>query len=166
MIRAAENSDIEGLLLMAEDMWDESPVYSRVAFIYADMREFLENAISMPHLFCIFVSVDADGLCGMIGGMVNHYLFNSQEYSASDFGFYVRPEKRGGRHFVGLESAYRKWAVQKNAWPVRLGESSAINSKAVDEILVKLGYNRAGSTYILQGDNPNMAASGFFEEVH
>lgn len=150
MTRRATIEDIPALLAMAQAMHGESPIYQKIPFFPADMRAFLLHKLEEESdTSRIFVAENSAGICGMIGGMLQVYMYNFKDFSACDFGFYVRPEARGGRHFFRLLQAYEDWARAVGAWPIRLAESSMINSVKVDAILQKRGYIKAGMSYML-----------------
>lgn len=149
MIRRATIEDINAVCDMAADMHRESPRYRGVDFVRKDMISFLDMAFDNPDR-AIFVS-DVEGLLtGMIGCFVTPYMFNFTDKYAADFGYYVRPQFRGGPTASSLETAYVKWAMlEKNIRPDRItiSESAGVDSDKVDAFLKKKGYNRVATIY-------------------
>lgn len=146
MIRAASSDDIPELVAMAAAMHAESPVYRSVPFVSEDMAAFLmvrlENDMGR-----IFIYIKDGAIAGMVGGMLVPFMFNFSEGFAADFGFYVRPEYRGGRILWLLLLEFETWARERGFKRFKLGESTGVASEIVGQLLNKLGYNQSGTVF-------------------
>lgn len=66
---------------------------------------------------------------------------------ASDFLFYVVPEKRGTMLGYRLVKAYRDWAQSMSCVETRLSIASGINEERVGRMFERLGFERFGTVY-------------------
>lgn len=147
MVRIANKKDIPVIVAMASAMHAESPFYGVVPFRAEDIAEFINVALSSPDYFVV-VAEDKDGRpAGMFGGFESHYIFNFKSRKYTDFGFYVRPEHRGGLYAVRMLRAFEEWVRTRGGGPISLGESTGVNPDIVGALLSKMGYNKQGSIY-------------------
>lgn len=66
---------------------------------------------------------------------------------ASDYLFYVTPEKRGGTFGLSLIRAYKLWAEIGGCKEVRLSIGSGINETRIGKMYGVLGFQHFGSVY-------------------
>jgi RimJ/RimL family protein N-acetyltransferase len=150
MIRIANEKDIPVLVEMGAAMHAESPRYRDKSFDPAMLAEFLRILITGED-FCVFIAERGGDPAGMIGGSVALFFFSSKDRYASDMGFYVKPEFRGGSTVLKLVEAYEEWAVNKGVLPEDITLGVSCENKKLGELLGKIGYTQSGELYRKNG---------------
>lgn len=68
-------------------------------------------------------------------------------YVASDYLFYIVPEKRGTMLGLRLVKAYKQWAEDLGCQEVRLSLASGINEERVGKMYSLLGFTQLGTVF-------------------
>lgn len=146
MIRRAVLEDIAAMMPLCEAMHKESPNYNDVEFIYEDMFMFLTTVINSPDR-CYFLAIRDDEIIGFMGAMFTIHMFNFSQGYVSDLKYYIKPEKRGGAAILYLFRRFEKWAKSKGVKKCNVSQTAGIAPEKVEELLLKMGYNRSGTVY-------------------
>lgn len=150
MIRKATGKDIPELLEMASAMHAESPRYRSKTY-HAPLMEQFFNVLLEGEDYCVFVSENDGQITAFFKGSVSTFFFSMTDKYASDLGFYVKPEFRGGGAAVKLIAAYEEWARKKGVLDedIMIGVSS--ENTNLCGFLGKLSYNQTGELYRKNG---------------
>lgn len=121
-----------------------------------NLKKLVENK-SGSH--CFFVADDKNGKpYALLIGCIESYFF-SDEPVAQSILFWVHPEHRGGSAAVKLVQAFRKWALNRNAFEVAIGVNSAVSIDRADQFFRKLGFQITGGNYSLMLSGTGVATT-------
>jgi GNAT superfamily N-acetyltransferase len=153
-IRFATAEDIPTLVDIGRVYQQESR-FKRYRYNPEKLRLNLENLVANTSgSHCFFVADNAKREpYALLIGCIETYFF-SDEPVAQSILFWVHPEHRGGSAAVKLMQAFRKWAMNRNAFEVAIGVNSAVHIDKADQFFRKLGFQITGGNYSL-----NLSAS-------
>lgn len=147
MIRAATHADMGSMLLLAELMHAESS-YRAHPFAIDKMASLFSGLINGAG--CLFVSTTEGQVRGVMAGYCEESWFTPAKV-AGEYGLYVAPEHRGGRHAVGLVNAFRTWATEQGADLIQMGITTGITTERTAELYERLGFRRCGVIFEYEG---------------
>jgi len=102
------------LLVIAEQMHNESPNYQKRLFDKQRIWSLFDNSVKYPGKVCVIFAKDGDEIIGGILGQMNAQYF-SGDLIATDLGMFLKPEHRGGTAFVRMFKAFEQWAIDHKA---------------------------------------------------
>lgn len=99
--------------------------------------------------YCLLVAVSSNHeiVGGLLGGVDR--LFFSSETVANIIQYGTLPGKGMGAAGFKLLTAFRTWAMNRNAMTLYAGSNSGINIEKMDRFLKKLGFIPTGLNYVL-----------------
>jgi GNAT superfamily N-acetyltransferase len=109
--------------------------------------EFAQEVVyhaTQPSTHCGFVAESAGRAVGFIGGCVKRFDFSTQSRLCSTF-IYVSPDFRGSTAFPKLLRAFESWAVSHAVPYVEIGMSGGVNTKRLQLMFAKIGYQWIGN---------------------
>ena len=143
MVRPGCLSDVEACIVLAQNAWAESPVYSRIPL----EPQLLLNRVLNDPSYVLFVSESEDGsLNGMFLGQLTRGLYTSDAgLIASNVLFYVLPHARRIAP-MRLIAAFEKWAEDNDAAQIHLTTSGTTlrNIASNMRLFDALGYTLNG----------------------
>ena len=149
MVRPATFIDIPFLLNLGNRYCEEE--VKKIKYHSANW-----NVDMCANAFCMSVNDDDDFLwLGVNDGEIVGFLWATTHMMApwnpdkvaSDYIFYVVPEKRGTMIGHSLIKAYKSWAESKGCLEVRLSIASGINEERIGKMYERLGFEPFGSVY-------------------
>ncbi len=150
MIRYAEESDIEQLLLLALQMHAESR-YSALEFSIDKTYDFFMSCISNPDYLLLVAEEDGQLIGGFAGYTFAHYC--SDDICAGDFALYMQPDKRGGFAAYRLIKLFMGWAKMKGAKLIHLGTTTGIDAEGVAKLYERIGFKQVGGIFSFRSRN-------------
>ncbi len=148
MIRAANHNDMGALLVLAEQMHAESD-YRRFPFAIEKMASLFAALIDGRG--CLFVAERDGASVGVIAGYCEENWFTHAKV-AGEYGLFVTPAARGGRHGIGLMRAFRTWAAEQGADQVMVGITTGVDTERTAALYERLGFHRTGILFELKGE--------------
>jgi GNAT superfamily N-acetyltransferase len=91
----------------------------------------------------VYLAENEGKLLGFIAGMAQRYFFSLRE-RATDMGFYVLPNHRGGSAAVRLIGALEDWAKEKGLSEIYIGQTTAVDIEKTRQFYAHLGYKTVG----------------------
>ena len=131
-------ADLAGL------MHAESPSYSPLPFSRDLM---LPDALrwALDPTCCVLLAESGGRVVGCMAGRVRKH-WGSDALIASDFGLFVLPEHRGGRHALRLAREFMAWAKACGADLTRIGITTGVSEDRTAEFYRRaLGLTHAGT---------------------
>lgn len=144
MIRAAELSDIAGLLPIAAAMHAESR-FRGLDFQGEKMRALFEHLVQSEN-GCLLVVEHAGALHGVLAGGLAQDFFG-ETVAAFEYGVYVDPARRGSMDGVRLVKAYLAWARERGAVYINMGVTTGVTTDRTGALYEKLGARKVGDLY-------------------
>jgi len=137
MIIRAKQEHFEQLFSLIEQMVAES------VFSFAPVSKTkIQQLFSYPK--CATFLEFRDGKCiGFVSAVISSFFFSEYE-RASDVGFYILPEHRGGRTAFKLLKAIEDWAKEMGAKELFMGHSVGGNIEGMKKFYVHNGYRIGG----------------------
>ena len=142
MIRLATEEDIFDLLVLTKNFMKEAGGFFR--FSKDKVETFLKTSLGNSDSVVIVAEHDGQ-VVGMLIGLVTEHPFIKTRI-ATEVGFYVSPEQRGGRKALRLAKAFEEWAASKGAEDLVLGDVKTI--KDLSGFYAKLGYSPTEGLYV------------------
>jgi GNAT superfamily N-acetyltransferase len=96
-----------------------------------------------PQAFAMGVLSSDGELVAIFLGFVAPQFFGDG-LGAKDLAMYVKPEHRGGMHFVRLVRAFERWAKLRGARVCTLGQSTGVAMDRTRKLFERLGYITTG----------------------
>lgn len=136
MIRPATAADLSALVDLGAAAHAESPHHRSIPFSSDRLAESLAEAIEGGG---VLTAENEGRLVGALMGFL-HQPFFSKATVASECGFYVAPEARGGMVAARLLSGLEAWAAEQGAAEVCSGTSSGVGTDRTAALLRRLGW--------------------------
>lgn len=144
-VRAATAADDAELRLLLTGLHHES-VYRVLSLSEPKLAQFLRDVRGRDdHVSLVYEGTDGT-LDGCYIGQVSAHFF-SNDLSAYDLIFYVRPERRGGIIAYRLWQAFRAWAKQRGARTIWPGVSTGIDPARAARFYRGLDLVEVGSVF-------------------
>jgi GNAT superfamily N-acetyltransferase len=133
----AKQEHFETLFSLIESMVEES------VFSYAKpSKAKIQKLFNYPR-GAAFLAY-RDGVCiGFIGAVIDSFFFSDYE-RATDVGFYILPEYRGGREAFRLLQAVEQWAKEQGVSEIFMGHSVGGKIEEMKKFYIHQGYKIGG----------------------
>jgi GNAT superfamily N-acetyltransferase len=141
MIRRAELSDVEHLVLLAAEMHEESR-YSILTFDAKKMANFFIWAIQTDDNLVLVAETNGEIIGAFIGYVVEHVC--SHDKIAGDYALYISPSHRGSTAGMRLLKSFTEWARIKDAVIIQPGVTTGVHTEATAKLYEAAGYRRVG----------------------
>ena len=141
IIRKAKEGDMEAIIKLGRDMYDESELQG-MDFKEDRCRNYFLGLLATG----LAIVSEIDGIVmGMFGAELQKHIF-SNDYMTMDVLNYVVPERRGGSAAQRMITVYIAWAKELKVKPcnIWLGINAGINVDRTERFYNKLGFNRSG----------------------
>jgi GNAT superfamily N-acetyltransferase len=137
MIVKATQEHFEQLFALIEQMVAES------VFSFAPpSREKIKALMNYPKS-AAFLAFKNDQCIGFVGAVIAPFFFSDYE-KASDVGFYILPEHRGGSTASRLLQAIENWAKENGAKEIFMGHSVGGKIEEMKKFYIHNGYKIGG----------------------
>jgi len=150
IIRAFQTEDFPRLLILADQMKQESPQFRSLDMTNEKLIELGDTIIKRPDIMCGLVAIDtslpqdsAASLTGFIMAVLSEHWFGRQKI-ASDLGLFVTPDARGGKAAIALIKGYEKWAWHHGCAEISLGITTGVHTLRTLTLYEKLGFPQVG----------------------
>lgn len=147
-IRLAEHADVEAVVELGAMLHAESPTYSPYPYsrqkARAVARSCIGSLLAPPADSVLFVADEGGEVIGMLGGYLTEGLFVDGMLIASDYTFYVRPDRRGTMAAPRLLIAFEQWAKGMGATHVYPSVSTRIDDERIVAFYEAMGYQHTG----------------------
>jgi GNAT superfamily N-acetyltransferase len=144
-VRAATTEDMDDIVAMGLDMYEESP--------YADLKAASEDSFRLyaadliaHHYFLL--ALKNDEVIGMAASYIAPLPVNMDILVASEVVFYVKPEHRGTSAAVRLAIALEDAVRQQEDVDVYTFSAMTSSPPVVDKLFRRLGYQPIETAYI------------------
>ena len=149
MIRPARFLDIPSILNLGNRYVEEEVkvvAHHSASWDAIESANQLCQAVHRDDLFLYVATCDGE-IVGFLWACTHPLAPWSSELVASDFMFYVVPEKRGTMLGYRLVKAYKEWAQSMSCVETRLSIASGINEERVGRMFGLLGFEHFGTVY-------------------
>ena len=147
-IRLAEHADVEAVVELGAMLHAESPTYSPYPYsrqkARAVARSCIGSLLSPPADSVLFVADEGGEVIGMLGGYLTEGLFVDGMLIASDYTFFVRPDRRGTMVAPRLLIAFEQWAKGMGATHIYPSVSTRIDDERIVAFYAAMGYQHTG----------------------
>lgn len=147
MIRVREydpSLDFGRVIVMAEAMHRESPMYRDKPFVRPKVANLLDHAAQAANWLPLIAETHDGELAGFALVTVEADFF-CEELQLLDLAIYVTPTRRGHASFPKLMERVEDWARERGASEANLGITTGVNHDAALRSFVKLGYIPTGT---------------------
>lgn len=119
------------------------------SLVKQQLRYMINQGQNSKGSYCLLVAISSNGeiVGGLLGG-INRLFFSSQ-IVANVIQYGALPGKGMGAAGLKLLTAFRTWAINRNAMTLYAGSNSGINIEKMDRFLKKLGFIPTGLNYAL-----------------
>ena len=141
MIRKATIDDIDQILVMSDNFWEET-IYDE-PFIPEDTRIMVNMALEHG----LLAVVDLEGVVGFVAGVKAPLLANHSVLSGTELAWWIEPDYRKGRLGIDLMLYIENLAKMQGIkyWNMVSMESS--NPEVANKIYSRLGYIKTETSY-------------------
>ena len=137
MIIRAKQEHFEQLFSLIEQMVAES------VFSYAlPSKSKVQRLFSYPKC-ATFLAFKDDKCIGFVSAVIDSFFFSEYE-RATDLGFYILPEHRGGRTAFKLLKAIEDWSKEMGVKELFMGHSVGGNIEGMKKFYIHNGYKIGG----------------------
>ncbi len=147
-IRLAEHADVEAVVELGAMLHAESPTYRPYPYsrqkARAVARSCIGSLLAPPADSVLFVADEGGEVIGMLGGYLTEGLFVDGMLIASDYTFFVRPDRRGTMAAPRLLIAFEQWAKGMGATHVYPSVSTRIDDERIVAFYEAMGYQHTG----------------------
>lgn len=144
LITALDDVTSVDIVLLGEMAHGESS-YCHLGFVPEKLLGIAARFASGDDSFFV-MAYEGNKPVGVFVGDIDEYYF-SHDMVATDFVWYVVPERRGSRIGIQLLDLFEGWALEKGASDVRIGQSTNITPEVFEGLLKKRGYKFIGTNY-------------------
>lgn len=144
VIRTAVEGDFPAMIEMGREMHKASR-YAAFDFDDEKVLGMLRHVVLQGLTFVAETDGEVVGM--FIGRSGEHYF--GRGTTSTDLLTYVPPERRGGVG-IRLVREYKRRAVALGIEDIRIGESAGILPDRVCRLYERLGFRRAGGSYVLE----------------
>ncbi len=147
-IRLAEHADVEAVVELGAMLHAESPTYRPYTYsrqkARAVARSCIGSLLAPPADSVLFVADEGGEVIGMLGGYLTEGLFVDGMLIASDYTFFVRPDRRGTMAAPRLLIAFEQWAKGMGATHIYPSVSTRIDDERIVAFYAAMGYQHTG----------------------
>ncbi len=147
-IRLAEHADVEAVVELGAMLHAESPTYRPYPYsrqkARAVARSCIGSLLAPPADSVLFVADEGGEVIGMLGGYLTEGLFVDGMLIASDYTFFVRPDRRGTMVAPRLLIAFEQWAKGMGATHIYPSVSTRIDDERIVAFYEAMGYQHTG----------------------
>jgi len=114
-IERATVNDLAALMRVCMSFFDETPYGKMMPRGDGEQKQAFAKLADLIADGIVFVARDDDGVFGAIGGSLSPFWWNDAALIASEWFWYVLPEKRGGTAAVRLIDAFEREGSSRGA---------------------------------------------------
>lgn len=144
IVRDAKLDDINGLVLLGEQMFKESQ-FAQYDFDSDKVKEALYNLITDSNGIVLIAENDKELLAGFAAKFSDHW-FGKCKISF-DIAFFISPQVRGSIISKRIVKTYIARAKAKGVEEILLGNSTGNNLKSSERFFMLMGFDRIGGNY-------------------
>ena len=141
-IREATEEDVFDILILAKEFSKEAPKSHK--WNKDKTEQFILSAMQNTNMTILVI--DADGeIEGALVGLISE-LYMSHTVQATELAWFVTKDYRGKPASIRLVKSFEKWAKDKGAMQIGMGDISGIST--LEKLYTRLGYKIAESVYL------------------
>ena len=141
-IREATEEDVFDILILAKEFSKEAPKSHK--WNKDKTEQFILSAMQNTNMTILVI--DADGeIEGALVGLISE-LYMSHTVQATELAWFVSKDYRGKPASIRLVKTFEKWAKDKGAMQIGMGDISGIST--LEKLYTRLGYKIAESVYL------------------
>lgn len=139
--------DIPRLVSLAVEYIPQLPKYRTVTIDASRVDFLLQNNVNNESAFMLRVLCDSHDR--PVGAMVAYCttMFFSWDKAANDIFLFIEPEWRTLQNARKLLKIYIQWALMRDAKIIDATVTSGIEERAMDRIMIDMGFNKLGTLY-------------------
>ena len=144
VVRDAKLNDINGLILLGEQMFKESQ-FSQYDFDKDKVRAMLYDLIDHSSGIVLIAENDTELLAGFAAMYSDHWFAKCRV--SYDIAFFITPQVRSPMVSKRIIKTYIKRAKAEGVDEILLGDSSGYNQETNAKFFMLMGFNRIGGNY-------------------
>ena len=141
-IREATEEDVFDILILAKEFSKEAPKSHK--WNKDKTEQFILSAMQNTNMTILVIDVDGE-IEGALVGLISE-LYMSHTVQATELAWFVSKDYRGKPASIRLVKTFEKWAKDKGAMQIGMGDISGISS--LEKLYTRLGYKIAESVYL------------------
>lgn len=141
-IREATEDDIFDILILAKEFSKEAP--STHTWNKNKTEAFLNSVLVNDTMVMFVLEVDGEIVGSILGLVIEVYM--SHKVQATELAWFITKEYRGKPSSIRLVKAFEKWAIDKGANQIGMGDIEGISN--LEHLYTRMGYKKAESIYI------------------
>ena len=141
-IREATEDDIFDILILAKEFSKEAP--STHTWNKNKTEAFLNSTLLNDNMVLFVLEVDKEIVGSLLGFVIEVYM--SHKVQATELAWFIAKEYRGKPSSIKLVKAFEKWAIDKGANQIGMGDIEGISN--LEHLYNRMGYTKAESVYI------------------
>lgn len=142
IIREATEEDIFDVLILAKEFSKEAPITH--TWDKNKTEEFLNSALLNDNMVLFVLEVDGEIVGSILGFVIEVYM--SHKVQATELAWFITKEYRGKPSSIRLVKAFERWAIDKGANQIGMGDIEGISN--LEHLYTRMGYKKAESVYI------------------
>ena len=144
VVRDAKPDDINGLILLGEQMFKESQ-FAKYDFDKDKVREMLYDLIGHSNGIVLIAENDSELLAGFAARYDDHWFAKCRV--SFDIAFFIAPQVRNSMVSKRIIKTYITRAKAEGVDEILLGDPSVNNQETNDKFFMLMGFNRIGVNY-------------------
>jgi GNAT superfamily N-acetyltransferase len=140
MIRNATTDDLEGIIELGQQFFDESPHYRELGYAPEKIRSLVSALLHNPDGF-VRVAERAGELVGIMLGMAGEH-WASTAIVATELGLFVRPRRRGSLLAIQFVTEFRDWGRERGCIKCLAGSSTGLDFETCARVYEHVGFKR------------------------
>lgn len=144
LIRDATREDINGLVMLGEQMFQESQ-FARYDFDRQKVTNTIHDLIEDSNGIALVAEDQGELLAGFVGQISEHWFGKCRV--SFDMAFFIAPKARGTLLAARLVKAYIRRARAGGAQEVLVGNSTGSNTEATEHFFERMGFVRVGGNF-------------------
>lgn len=141
-IRTATPDDVFDILILAKEFSKEAPKSHK--WNKDKTEQFILSALQNTNMTIFVIDVGGE-IEGALVGLLSE-LYMSHTVQATELAWFVSKNYRGKPASIRLMKAFEKWAKERGADQVGMGDIEGISS--LENLYNRLGYERAETVYL------------------
>jgi GNAT superfamily N-acetyltransferase len=141
-IRPATLADIQSIVGLGQQLFAESPRWSKLHFNAEKLTSFVYNLIEAEDGFVCVAEIDAVIVGAIMGVAMDHYA--ADDVTACELALFVAPSHRSSGLAQILIAELDQWAKSKGAAWLQAGTTTGVDPERTAKLYEACGFTRCG----------------------